>query len=120
TGGLNTPYGVALDAAKNVYVADAGSNTIKKVTPAGVVSTFAGTAGLFGSADGTGGAARFNFPSGVAVDGSGNVYVVDATNSTIRKITAAGAVSTFAGTAGQFGSADGTGAAARFFLPRGI
>lgn len=119
-GSFNNPYGVALDAAKNVYVTDTLNNTIRKVTPGGVVSTLAGTAGQFGSTDGTGSAARFNFPVGIAVDAAGNVYVGDAKNSTIRKITPAGAVTTFAGAPFMFGATDGAGSAARFFLPYGL
>ena len=71
------PCGVAVDSAGNVYVADTGNHTIRKVTPAGVVTTLAGLAGSSGSADGTGSAARFNGPAGVAVDSAGNVYVAD-------------------------------------------
>ena len=114
------PAGVAVDGSGNVYVADSYNNTIRKVTPAGVVTTVAGTAGNSGSADGTGAAARFNRPSGVAVDGSGNVYVADTNNNTIRKVTPAGVVTTVAGTAGISGSADGTGAAARLYYPAGV
>jgi len=114
------PARVAVDGAGNVYVADAGNDTIRKISPAAVVSTLAGTAGASGSADGTGAAARFNFPTGVAVDGSGNVYVADSNNSTIRKVTPAAVVSTLAGTASASGSADGTGAAARFDDPHGV
>jgi sugar lactone lactonase YvrE len=77
-------------------------------------TTFAGQAQQSGSADGSGPAARFNRPSGVAVDASGNVYVADSLNHTLRKITPGGVVSTLAGTAGQFGYVDDTGAAARF------
>jgi streptogramin lyase len=117
---FNWPEGVAVDGTGDVYVADTGNNTIRKVTPSGVVTTLAGTAGLLGSADGTGAAAQFTHPEGVAVDGSGNVFVADAYNSTIRKITPTGVVTTLAGTAGLSGSADGTGAAARFFLPQGV
>ena len=117
---FNYPYGVAVDGSGNVYVADYTNNTIRKITPTGVVSTFAGLAGSSGSADGTGGVARFNLPSGVAVDGSGNVYVADYNNHTIRKITPGGKVSTLAGLAGSFGSADGTGSAARFDGPYGV
>ena len=111
------PHGVAVDGSGNVYVADTDNNTIRKITPAGVVTTLAGTAGVYGSADGTGSAAQFNYPAGVAVDGSGNVYVADTYNDTIRQITPAGVVTTLAGTAGMPGSADGTGSAARFYYP---
>jgi hypothetical protein len=114
------PTGVAEDSAGNVYVADNNNSTIRKVTAGGVVTTLAGLAGSSGSADGTGSAARFNGPLGVAVDNAGNVYVADAGNSTIRKVTAGGVVTTLAGFAGSSGSADGTGSAARFYIPRGV
>ena len=117
---FSLPRGVAIDSAGNVYVADQGNSTISKITPAGIVSTLAGLAGSAGSADGTGTAARFNQPSGVAVDAAGNIYVADISNNTIRKITPAGVVSTLAGLAGSPGSADGTGSAARFFGPFGV
>jgi len=117
---FNQPNGIAVDASGNVYVADSGNHTIRKITSSGVVTTLAGMAGSFGSVDGTGSAARFNGPSGVAVDASGNVYVADSNNSTIRKINVAGEVTTLAGTAGSTGSADGTGSVARFYFPNGI
>jgi len=101
-------------------VADSYNSTVRKVTPAGVVSTVAGVAGSPGSADGTGLAARFYWPEGIAVDGSDNVYVADTYNNTVRKVTPAGVVSTVAGVAGSPGGADGTGPAARFFLPTGV
>jgi hypothetical protein len=117
---FNFPSGVAIDGAGNLYVADQVNSIIRKVTAAGVVTTLAGTPGVPGSADGPAAAAGFNSPTGVAVDGAGNVYVVDNGNATVRKITVAGVVTTLAGTAGMSGSADGTGAAARFFFPTGV
>jgi streptogramin lyase len=116
---FNSPYGVATDSAGNVYVADSRNRTIRKITPAGVVSTLAGSAGSAGTADG-GVAARFSFPSEVATDSAGNVYVADANNGTIRKLTPAGVVTTLAGTAGAFGSTDAIGAAAHFYFPYGV
>jgi sugar lactone lactonase YvrE len=120
TGRFNSPQGVVIDPDGNAYVADAGNHTIRRVTPAGVISTFAGTAGQLGSADGTGAAARFSAPSAVALDAAGNLFVTDFDNSTIRRITPAGVVTTFAGLAGTRGSLDGTGAAARFDSPDGV
>jgi sugar lactone lactonase YvrE len=114
------PFASAPDAAGNVYVVDTNSHTIRKITPAGVVSTFAGLAGQTGSADGKGAAARFNFPQAVATDGDGNVYVADYSNAAVRKITPDGTVTTLAGLAGSFGSTDGTGSSARFYSPGGI
>jgi sugar lactone lactonase YvrE len=111
---------IAADNLGNLYVADGGNNTIRKITPSGAVSTFAGTAGTTGKADGTGAAAQFYSPSAVATDTAGNVYVADAGNRTIRKVTPSGVVSTFAGTAGVRGSADGTGAAAQFGSIRSV
>ncbi len=118
--GFNSPQGPAVDAAGNLYVADYNSATIRKITPAGVVTTFAGLALTTGVTDGTGTAARFNKPSGVAVDSSGNVYVADSGNHTIRKITSAGVVTTLAGSATVSGNTDGTGTAAFFNNPRSV
>ena len=114
------PAGVAVDSAENIYVADSGNQAIRKITPAGLVSTLAGLPAVHGSTDGTGSAARFFNPEGVTVDSAGTVYVADTFNHTIRKITPAGVVSTLAGLAGSEGSADGMGNAARFFKPGAV
>jgi streptogramin lyase len=117
---FNEPYGTGVDSSGNVYVADQADDTIRKITPAGVVTTFAGLSGVAGSADGAGSAARFNSPYDVAVDTSGNLYVSDNSNETIRKITPAGVVSTLAGSVGVGGTANGTGTSATFSSPAGI
>jgi hypothetical protein len=103
-----------------MYVTDSLNHTIRKVTPAGVVTTLAGTAGASGSTDGTGAAARFNVPFGITFGSDGALYVADSENFTIRRVTLAGVVSTIAGSAGTSGSADGSGTAARFGLPAAI
>ena len=117
---FNQPFGVAVDSSGNVFVTELGNDTIREITQAGVVTTLAGTAGSPGSLDGAGTTALFNQPIGIAIDGSGNLYVADSGNNTIRKVTSAGVVSTLAGSPGQSGTADGTGANARFMSPRGI
>jgi Immunoglobulin domain len=96
-----------------LFVAEAGNRDIRKVTPAGVVTTFVGTPGVLGSADGTGPAAQFATIKGICIDAAGNLYVTDG-NNTIRMITPSAVVTTLAGTPGVTGSADGTGAAAQF------
>jgi sugar lactone lactonase YvrE len=117
---FKSPYGIALDGADNLYVADAGNDVIRKVTPAGVVTTFAGSAGVAGSSDGTGSTARFNDPDAVAIDSSGNIFVSDSGNSTVRRITSGGSVTTIAGMPGVAGDANGEGAAALFLSPVGL
>ncbi len=112
--------GLAVDSSGNIVVADTGNNLIRKVSSSGAATTFAGKAGIAGSADGSGTAASFNAPSGVAVDSNGNVYVADTLNHTIRKVTPAGVVTTFAGQAGTSGAIDGAVASARFFAPQGV
>jgi hypothetical protein len=114
---FKNPQGIAADSAGNVYVADTGNATVRKITSSGVVTTLAGSAGSPGNVDATGPTARFSSPYGIAVDGAGTVYVVDSNVNIVRKITAAGVVTTLAGTFGQIGLVDGTGAAARFAVP---
>lgn len=117
---FNLPSGVAADRAGTVYVADTANHTIRRISPAGAVTTIAGAAMNNGSNDGQGTAARFNSPSGVAVDGAGNVYVADTLNYAVRRITPTGTVSTIAGKLGVPGHVDGTGTEAQFIKPEGI
>ncbi|MEO6520595.1 MAG: MBG domain-containing protein [Mucilaginibacter sp.] len=114
------PLGMAIDATGNIYVTDVNSGTsrIRKITPTGVVSTFAGN-GTTGSANGQGTAATFNQPNAIALDAAGNMYVADTKNYLIRKITPAGLVSTFAGS-GIAGITNGPGTSASFDSPWGI
>lgn len=121
TGSAASFYGshsITIDAANNLYVADTFNNKIRKITPAGVVTTLSGS-GVFGSADGLGTVASFSTPSGIAIDAAGNLFVTDQDGHSIRKVTATGVVTTFAGN-NTSGSADGTGAYARFSYPIGI
>lgn len=117
---FSIPAGIAVDARGNVFVADPDSYTVRKITPSGVVTTLAGLPFTRGSADGVGTAARFYTVNYVAVDDIGNVYVTDADNHTVRKITTEGVVTTIAGYPGLAGSTDGVGAAARFNEPCGV
>lgn len=116
--GVNTflgyTLGITIDASDNLYVANTANNKILKITPAGMVTTVAGT-GVAGSTDGNINQASFNGPSDVAIDISGNLYVVDSDNYKIRKITPTGIVSTFAGN-GTEGSTDGKGVLASFSM----
>jgi sugar lactone lactonase YvrE len=115
------PQGVAVDGTGNVYVTDSGNFTLRKVMPSGkdwVVTTLAGLA--LGSADGTGTNAQFSFPTGIAVDSAGNIFVSDTSNNTIRKSTSAGIVRTLAGLLAGPSGVDGTGNAARFNDPFGV
>jgi len=110
------PIGVAVDSDGNVYVADYGNHRIRKITPEGVVITIAGSSK--GYKEGTGTAARFDTPQGVAVDSKGNVYVADSSNHRIRKITPERVVTTIAGS--SKGYKEGTGTAAQFDNPMGM
>lgn len=127
---FRTPGGIGVDKSGNVFVTDGANNKVRKITPNGVVTTLAGT-GIPGANDGPGASATFNYPEGLAVDNSGNVFVSEGNstqgfnnasypgNNKIRKITPDGTVSTFAGS-GTAGSDDGTGTAASFYYPYGL
>lgn len=114
---FNNPTGIALDKLGNVYVCDRGNFIIRQISTNGSVSTFAGSSGIAGAADGVGVNAQFRDPSGIAIDSAGNIYIADTGNATIRKITPDGQVSTYAGMAGTLGSVDGPRASARFTRP---
>jgi hypothetical protein len=126
TARFDTPSGLAVDATTNIYVADFDTHTIRKITPSGtnwIVTTIAGTANTPGDADGTNQTARFLNPFGLTLDLQGNLFVADAGNHTVRKVTPAGTnwiVTTIAGLAGSPGSADGTNYLARFRQPRDV
>jgi sugar lactone lactonase YvrE len=115
---FNHPYGVAVDAENNVYVADSYNNRIRKITPDGSVSTLGGN-GNDGFVDGKSSAAEFFVPIGIVVDKHSNVYVGDEGNSSIRKISPEGNVTTLAGN-GKFSFSDGVGKNAEFNAPGGI
>lgn len=117
---FSSPEGLALDKLGNLFVADTGNATIRKITPAGVVTTFAGSAGQTGTSNGTGSAARFSQPCALCFDTSGNLYVADRGNHLIRKVTPAGVVTTLAGKANTAEHKDGSGSLAIFNTPRGI
>jgi streptogramin lyase len=120
------PYGITVDAAGNVYVADTYNRAIRKLTPVGtnwVVTTIAGTAGIgnAGFADGTNAAAKFYTPQSIAVDSFTNLYVADTDNNCIRQITPIGTnwvVTTITGVSGNY--SDGTNQDAQFYAPEGI
>jgi gliding motility-associated-like protein len=115
---FNVPGGLATDTSGNIYVVDVHNNIIRKITPEGNVTTFAGS-GKAGSVDGTGTAASFNNPTGIAIDASNNLFISDSGNHKIRKITSSGVVTTFAG-GGSRDFVDGIGTAARFNGPHGL
>ena len=117
---FNTPQALALDSAGQLYVADTQSHTLRRLTPAGVTTTVAGTPGASGASDGAGPAARFNAPAALAVDPAGRLVVCDQGNHTLRLVSTSGLVSTLAGSPGLAGTTDGNGVDARFSSPAGL
>lgn len=112
------PYSICVDTLGYFYVADINNHRIRKISPTGEVTTFAG--GIRGMADGADTLARFDKPTGICIDTLGNLFVVDNQNHLIRKITPAGVVSTFAGGGTSTTIHDGVGTAARFYYPLSI
>lgn len=114
-----SPYGIAIDVGGDIFVADAANNVVRKITVStGKVSTFAGT-GTQGLTDGPALSSSFFHPGAILFDSKGNLFVSELGNNTIRKITADGTVSTYAGT-GAAGAADGAAASASFHQPNGM
>ncbi|MFS2135704.1 hypothetical protein [Duganella sp. Dugasp56] len=116
--GFSDPEALTVDGAGNVYVVD--GSAIRKITPAGAVTTLAGKASSYGTNDGAGADAGFHRPQGIAVDDAGNIYVADTGNASVRKITPGGVVTTVAGKAGETAITDGPVQSARFNGPNGI
>ena len=119
---INFPYGVALDGSGNLYIADSTNNRIRKVDSTGTITTVAGTGvGGFSGDGGPAVNAQLNFPYGVALDGAGNLYIVDAYNHRIRKVDSSGTITTVAGTGASGFSGDGAAAVnAQLNLPFGV
>ena len=119
---LNLPQGVAVDASGNIYIADNGNNRVRKVSPSGIISTIAGNGTGGFSGDGSAAtSAKLNSPAGVAVDGSGNIYIADYNNNRIRKVNSSGIISTIAGNGtGGFSGDGGASVNAQLFNPRSV
>ena len=118
---LNSPQGLAIDSAGNLYIADTGNSRVRKVS-GGAITTIAGSSTVgYGGDGGAGASAQLNSPTGVAVDGAGNVYIADFGNNVVRKVTAGGTISTVAGNGRQGYSGDGgPGVQAQLNGPQGV
>ena len=117
---FNKPQGLAVDASGNLFIADTDNHAIRRLTPDGIVSTFAGTCGTLGSRAGPGTAARFYYPFGLAFDPSGSLLYVADNYNIIKKVNRNGLVSTFVGILMKSGVVDGTGTASSFSTPKSI
>ena len=120
TATFHSPNGIAVDAQGNLYIADGSSQEIRRIGTDGMVTTVAGAAGISGTADGQGSAARFNVPAGIVIDPQGNLLITDLLNNTIRIIDTLGNVSTWAGHPGVAGATDGPRQSATFGNPDGL
>jgi sugar lactone lactonase YvrE len=120
TARFNNPRGLVAGPDGSVYVADSGNHAVRKIAPDGTVTTIAGVLGAPGSDDGVALTAHLNTPSGIDVDASGQIYIADTGNSTIRMITTDGRLVTIAGIPGVSGFADGAAASAKFAGPVGV
>lgn len=118
---FDTPFGVMVDQNGNIFVADAGNNQIRKITPGGLVGVYAGNVvGTPGAEDGIAGTERFTLPESIVFDEAGNMYIADTENHSIRKITPNLEVTTFSGYLGVKGDSEGQGSVARFEKPVAI
>ena len=117
---FSAPIGIARNSSGVFFVADSTNHIIRKITADGTVSTLAGTAGSSGASDGAGSSARFNNPTGIAIDANDNILVSDTTNNLIRKISPSGIVTTLAGVTAVAGTQDGAGNIALFNQPSGL
>lgn len=117
---FNSPSGIAISSTGDLIIADTGNHLIRKITPAGVVSTIAGATAQPGAVDAVGTSARFDSPLGLAISSDGTIYVADTGNHTIRAISTNRAVTTLAGSPGDWGTVDDSGPAARFNGPLGL
>ena len=118
TARFNQPSGIVVNASGTIYVADTYNHTIRRISAAGVVSTFAGVPGISGYDDGS--SALFNQPGGLALDTNGNLYVADTGNNTVRVVSAAGVVRTLVGTPTVAGLEDGNGIRALLNQPKDV
>ena len=117
---FSNPRSITVDSAGNLYIVDFSASVVRRIATDGTVTTIAGQAGSSGTADGTGSAARFNFPAAIAMGPDGDLYVADRGNFAVRRVTTSGVVTTYAGVAGTFGYVDGAAIAARFQVLGGI